>query len=260
MKKEPKILTFDIENCPMQAWIWQQKTEYVPDNMIKKEWIILCWSAKWLGEKKVISSALPDYKAYYKKNKFCDKKILADLWKLLDEADIVVGHNVKRFDIRKANARFIMNGMKPPSPYKVVDTLQIARNKFMFTGNKLNNLAIYLGLGKKLDTGGFQLWLDCIAGKQTAWKKMVKYCEKDVVLTEKVYLKLLPYITNHPNLANFVNVEDPVCPNCGSDKLHKRGFARTAVQKYQRYQCQSCGAWSRANDKIGNKIERKSIN
>lgn len=200
----------------------------------------MCWSAKWLDDKKVISRALPDYKYDHKKP--CDKKILQDLWNLLDEADVVVAHNGFKFDRRKANARFLIHGMTPPSPYKMVDTLTVARSMFMFTSNKLGDLGHYLGVGSKVDTGGFDLWIDCMDGKKTAWNKMVKYCKNDVVLLEKVYNKLRPYIKNHPN-SNIYNQTINSCPKCSSSDLIKRGYSFLTNGKKQRFKCNNCGGW-----------------
>lgn len=250
-KANPKILLFDIENFPNLAYVWQQRIDgYIPDNMMKDPWYMAMWSAKWLGDKKVMNKSLIDYPDHYKKHPTCDKMILQDLWNLLDEADIVIGHNAKAFDIKKSNARFIMNGMKPPSPYKVVDTLQIARSKFFFTSNKLDNLGQYLGVGEKIETGGFKLWEDCMLGKKSAWRKFKKYCNQDVNLLEKVYLKLLPYATNHPNIGSYIDDNQPHCTNCGSPKLQKRGTSTTSTGRYQRYQCQACGAYGRGKENL----------
>lgn len=252
---EPKILIMDIENTPNVAYMWGLYQELTSADMIDCPWYMLCWAAKWLGEKEVISSALIDFPKEYKKNPENDKLILQKLWKLLDEADIVVGHNMKAFDVRKANARFIMNGMLPPSPYKVIDTLLAARQYFFFTSNKLNDLSKYLQLGEKVDTGGFQLWKDCMAGKKEAWKKMVTYCKNDIILTEKVYLKLRPFIQNHPNLTVYQNMDEGKCPKCNSTKIRKEGFAYTDACKYQRYSCISCGSWHRGRKNLKEKIK-----
>ena len=256
-KNNPKILFFDIENFPNLAYVWQQRIDgYIPDNMMKDPWYMAMWSAKWLGDKKVMNKSLIDYPSHYKSNPRCDKMILKDLWALLDEADIVIGHNAKAFDIKKSNARFIMNGMLAPSPYKVVDTLQIARSKFFFTSNKLDNLGQYLGCGEKLETGGFKLWEDCMAGKRSAWKKFKKYCNQDVLLLEKVYYKLLPYATNHPNMGAYIDDDKPRCPNCQSENLHKRGTSTTSTGQYKRYQCNSCGSWSRGKENLRREKDR----
>lgn len=247
---KPKILIMDIENTPNSAYVWGLFQEVMSTEMIENPWHMLCWAAKWLGEKEVYSSALIDFPTQYTRNPENDKYVLKDLWKLLNEADIVVGHNVRGFDTRKANARFIMNRMTPPSPYKIVDTLTVARAKFMFTSNKLNDLAKFLELGEKVDTGGFELWKQCMTGNISAWKKMIKYCRHDVVLTEKVYKKMLPYIDNHPNLGVYVDDDEHICPKCGSTDIKKEGFQYTAVGQYQQYSCKSCGAWSRGRENL----------
>jgi predicted RNA-binding Zn-ribbon protein involved in translation (DUF1610 family) len=212
-------------------------------DMFEKEWHILCWTAKWLDNKTPITSALPDFKECYKKDPESDKQILIKLWKLLDEADIVVTHNGVNFDIKKINSRFICNGMLPTSPFKQVDTCLTARKKFGFTSNKLGDLGKILGLGAKKDTGGFKLWKQCMAGDLKAWKKMVSYCKGDVYLLEKVYKKMLPFIDTHPNLGIYMNSDKPRCTNCGHTKLTKRGLSRNTSFTYQRLVCNKCGSW-----------------
>lgn len=246
----------DIENTPNTAYIWGLFQEVTSADFIDCPWVMLCWGAKWLGEKEVMSSALIDFPKEYKKNPENDKLVLQKLWKLLDEADIVIGHNMKGFDTRKANARFIMNGMKPPSPYKIVDTLLVARQHFFFTSNKLGDLGKYLGLGSKIDTGGFQLWKACMEGNKQAWKKMVNYCKQDILLTEKVYYKLRPYMQAHPNIGVYADDDQLRCPKCASQKLVKEGYVYTNVGKYQRYSCKGCGGWSKGRTNLReNKVE-----
>lgn len=247
---KPRILLFDIENAPNTAYIWSLYQEVLSESMLDSAWYILCWSAKWLGESKIYSSALIDFPQAFKKNPENDKLVLQKLWTLLDEADIVIAHNGKAFDVRKVNARFVMNGMLPPSPYKVVDTLLAARQYFFFTSNKLDDLGKYLKVGEKVDTGGFKLWKQCMMGNKTAWKKMVKYCKNDITLLEKVYLKLRPFIQNHPNLTVYDENDSHQCPKCNSDNLKKEGFFYTDVCKYQRYSCKDCGGWSRGRKNL----------
>ena len=247
---QPKILLFDIENSPNSAYVWGLWEQTISNDMVQNPWYMLCWSAKWLGEKKIYSSALVDFPKDYKKDPENDKNVLQALWKLLDEADVVIAHNAVKFDVRKSNARFIMNGITPPSPYKIVDTLQAARRYFFFTSNKLNNLGQYLGVGEKVETGGFKLWQECMRGNKKAWKKMVRYCKNDVVLLEKIYLKLRPYISNHPNVGVYINSDDLICPKCGSKDVRKEGFVYTNVCKYQQFSCKTCGGWSRGRKNL----------
>lgn len=235
-----KILTLDIENSPNVSYTWGKYEQNVID--FQREWYMLTFSYKWKHERTVKAYSLPDFKTF-KKDITSDKELISALWHLLDEADIVVGHNVDRFDLRKINARFLAHGMKAPSPYKTVDTLKIARKYFFLNSNKLDHIGKYMGLGEKIDTGGFSLWLACMAGDKKAFKKMVRYNKNDVALTEKVYEELKSWATNHPNVNALTGVQD-ACPKCGEKKLQRRGFSIAGGRKRQRHQCMSCGGWS----------------
>lgn len=207
------------------------------------------FSAKWLGGKQ-ITKALCDYPGY-KPGSRDDKKLLADLWTLLDEAEIVVAHNAIKFDVKKMNARFMANGMKPTSPYRVVDTLRAAKKVASFDRNNLNELSRIFGTGSKVKTGGADLWFDCLAGDEKAWKRMKRYNAQDVKLLEDLYLRLRPWISNHPSV--FAGEES--CPKCGSQNLQSRGTARSATRSYRRFQCNDCGGWAKGTKSISaNKI------
>lgn len=255
-----KILLFDIETSPILANIWGLWNETRDFKFVDVDWYVLSWSAKWLDEKTVVTQSLPDY-PNYKKDRQDDSALLKEIWDLLDEADIVVGHNARKFDVKKLNARFLINGMLPPSPYRMIDTLTAAKAHFAFTQNRLGTLGELLGVGDKAETGGFQLWRDCMNGKMSAWKKMCAYNKQDVILLEKVYLKLRPFIKNHPNVAiDNASLTSCACPACGSTNLVKRGYAYTNSSKFGRFRCKDCGKWSRNKINTIPKATRKCIN
>lgn len=235
-----KILLFDIETSPNIGFTWgkweQNVIEFVED------WHMLSFAYKWLDEKTTHVVSLPDFKLY-SKDKSNDKELVKELWKLFDEADAIIAHNGTKFDIKKSNTRFIQHGLTPPSPYKVIDTLTIAKKYFKFDSNKLDDLGKYLGVGRKIDTGGFELWKGCMSGDMLSWRRMCLYNKQDVILLEKIYLKMRNWITNHPNLS-VLDGRNGTCNSCGSAKLQKRGFGiRGGGTKVQRMNCQSCGAW-----------------
>lgn len=185
------------------------------------------------------------------------KEMLKGIHALLDEADVVVHYNGKRFDVPTLNKEFLMHGMPPPAPYKQVDLLQVTRNKFRFTSNKLDYVSGALGLGNKTKHAGYQLWVDCMANKASAWKQMKKYNIQDVKLLESLYDRLLPWIGNHPNRTLY---DGAGCPRCGSSKYQSRGVARSNNLVYNRFQCVSCGGWFRNNKRVsGGKTEHKII-
>jgi len=254
-----RVLLLDIETAPMVAHVWGMWDQNVGLNQLVSDWYILAWAAKWLGEERMF---------YYDQSKRPlkdiedDSVILTKLWDLLDKADIVVGHNAKRFDVRKINARFADIGLPPPSPYRVVDTMLIAKAKFMFSSNKLEFLADKLNVKyKKLKHSlypGHELWKAVMRGDKAAWKEMRTYNEYDVLSLEELYLKLRAWDDRAPNV-NTDDDETPRCPVCGGVHLVKRGFHYSNAGKYQRIQCVGCGAWSHEKTNLFTKEKRKSL-
>lgn len=237
---QPKIALLDIETAPNLGWFFDK---YKENNIIEtdQDWFILSFAYKWLDSKKITVCALPDFPCY-KSDRTNDRALVKELWKVFDQADVLVTHNGDRFDLRKSNARFIAHGFDPPSPFKSSDTIKIARKHFKFDSNRLDDLGRYLGVGRKLPHTGKHLWLDVMAGDEKSWGIMRRYNARDVELLERVYLKLRPWSTSHPRLTDFTKLE--ACPTCQSPKIQSRGFAYTRTGKRTRFQCTNCGAWS----------------
>lgn len=256
--KKPRVLIVDIETAPMLGYIWKLWDNNLALNQIESDWFILAWSAKWLGD--------PASKIMYMdqrnaKNVEDDKEILKEIWKLMDEADIVVGQNSKQFDVKKLNARFILNGFKPPSSFKQIDTREIAKKKFGFTSNKLEYMSDKLckkyKKSKHARFSGFELWKECLAGNLKAWKEMEHYNKHDVLSTEELFKKFQPW-DNSLNYNLYTDTENTIC-SCGSTKFNKNGYCYTSVGKYQRYSCKKCGAEVRGRNNLFSKEKRATI-
>jgi len=241
MKTTAKILILDIETAPAKVYSWGLYDQNIGINQIIQDSYMLSWAAKWYGEKKVRSDALINYKYVFKKDRTDEHMIAKSIWKLLDEADIVIAHNGDRFDIRWLNDVFLRNGMKPPSSFKSIDTLKESRGNFYSISHRLNYLCQRLGIGHKLKHEGFEMWPKCMRGEKGAWKRMIHYNCKDVVLLEELYDIIKPFMKNHPNLALYTDGHEIMCPICGSNKFKKKGFAYTSTNKYRRYICKDCG-------------------
>jgi len=254
----PKILIFDIETSPVTSYIWSLRQKFIPIDMLKANQFVLCWAAKWLGSDEVITQKLPDHKSFYKKDREDDKKILEPLWHLMDEADMVVAHNASRFDVPVVNGRFLYHGMTPPDPYKIIDTLTIARREFRLVSNKLDYLGEYLKEGKKNKTD-FSLWLGCMNGDKASWDEMMAYNVEDTLLLERVYLKLRAWDKRHPNIGLYVDDAKPRCTACGSTNIIKKGTEKTQVGMYQRWSCKNCGHPNRGRYTILPKDQRKTL-
>lgn len=243
----PKVLFFDIETAPALGWVWRWYDSKVIE--LEQDWYILAFAYKWEGTNEVGVEGLDDQRGY-KAGTTDDRLLVEKLHHLLDQADIVIGHNGDKFDLRKANARFLVHDLPPPSPYQTVDTLKEARRYFSFMSNRLSEIAKALGLSQKEQTGGFGLWRDCMRGDPSAWQRMKNYNRQDVLVLEEIYYKLLPYIGSpgkraHPNRAQWT--VGLTCPKCGSDDLVSRGTHRTSSSVYRTFQCKNCKGYTRSN-------------
>jgi hypothetical protein len=175
-----------------------------------------------------------------------DSRIIKNLWKLINEADIVIAHNAKQADVKWMNSRFILCGLAPPKPYHIIDTLEVAKKNFGFSSNKLDALAGYFGIEHKLETN-FKLWKDARNGDEDSLKYMEFYNKMDVEILEQVYIVLRPWIKNHPNCGNLLSSTEPLCSICSSKKLEliPDKYYYTSIGKYELYRCKDCGSISR---------------
>jgi DNA polymerase elongation subunit (family B) len=234
-----KIIYFDLETRPILGYAWQMWDT----NLLTIEKDSGLMSFSWKiddGETKVVSL-----------REYTEKQMVKMLWKLFDEADVLCAQNGDRFDIKIANRLFVKFKLPPPSPYKTIDTLKIAKKYFRFDSNKLDNLAKYL-LGESKIQTDMSLWVECMKGNEEALIKMEKYCKHDVDLLYRVYQTLKGWHTGHPN-SNVYNGTTHQCPIC-SGSTQKRGFMLTRTGRYQRYQCTTCSSWSK-----GEKIKTDKV-
>ena len=253
-KKAPKILIFDIETSPMEVFVWGLYKQQIPIQNVIKDFSLLSWSAKWLFEPEIMSAKVTGWEA---KNR-ADGSIIEGLWKLLDEADMVVGHNVQKFDVRKANLRFHINGLRPPMPYRVIDTMKHAMKVFGSSSYKMDYLNKIFGLNMKKDTT-YDLWVRSVNGDEKALQQMLDYNEFDVVVTEELYLDLRGWMKNHPNVALYIDTEDVICTNCGNPDLTWDGHYFTPAGKYKAFRCNNCGAIGRSRISSLTKEERAKL-
>ncbi len=260
-KVGPKILLFDIETAPLKAWIWSIFQKFIPLQMLSEEWFCLSYSAKWLGD--------PADKTMYKDlrgvvDKQDDTIVLREIHALLCEADVVITQNGNSFDVKKLNARFLLQGFSKPTPYKKIDTLLIAKKEFGFTSNKLEWMTDNINVKyKKLKHGkfpGFELWDECLKDNPKAWDEMEEYNKHDVLSLEELYMNIRGWDSKHPNLALFNEDEAVQCNVCSSTDLVKNGFARTNLSLFQQYKCNGCGKPDlRGRVNLLSKDKRKSL-
>lgn len=225
-----KILALDIETKPAIAYVFDAYDVNIsPDHVIDPGGV-LCFAAKWVGEKGIYFASEWTHSR---------EEMLDAIYHLLSQADAVITYNGNRFDLPKLQGEFALAGMKPPAPVTSIDVLKSIK-KLGFMINKLAFIGPLLNVGQKLKHEGFQLWRSVLEGDPKARARMERYNKQDVFLLERLYLKIKPYIQDHPHLGD----DKGLCGSCGSNHIQQRGWRRTKFFKVQRFQCQSCGSWS----------------
>jgi len=237
-----KTLFFDVETAPLLAYVWRLNQKWINPEAIAQDSFMLTWSARWREEGAKVASMAVSSREAKDQN---DTRIIRKLGDLVREADIVVAHNVDRFDVPRLNTRLLLLEEEPLGPVRTIDTLTLARKNFDLPSNKLDYLARVLGLGGKVGTT-FDLWKRSVQGEAAAIKEMRTYNEQDVVLLEQVFDKLLPYVRNLGRLYDADEENQMMCPTCGGDDLIKRGHYRTQASTFQRWQCNGCGRYTRS--------------
>ncbi len=241
-----KVLFIDIETSPLLVYSWGLGDQHLSIDQIVKDWNILSIAAKWEHEKKVLQWDIRQ--GITEEN---EKKLIANIVELLDEADVVIGQNSRSFDVKKINEKILYYGLPIPSPYQQIDTYVESKKNFLPTSHKLEYRSKQLNKNVKKSSHskfpGLSLWRACLNGVKDAWKEMADYNVKDVLSTEEYYNRIKPWIkTVNFNILNS-NIS---CPRCQSTSIQLRGKYVTKTAIYQRVHCQKCGSWSRTKTNL----------
>lgn len=239
---QAEILYLDIETAPNVATVWSFWKQNIGFNQILEDWYMLTWAGAW-GDGEVFSDSLIHHPTW-EQDVSDDGRLLHNLWHQLDRADIVIAHNGDKFDLPRMNARFLVHGLPPPSPYQTIDTLKVLKRKFQFGSNSLAYVTRVLGIPTKTDPGGMETWVKCIQGDVEAMRTMESYNKDDIVSLRALYKELQAWVPSHPNMG-IITQQAHVCPACGGKHLTKDGTYRTPAGEYPVWRCEDCGAQSR---------------
>lgn len=239
---EPKIILYDIETSHNKAAIFRLFEDYTSHENILQERYIISVAWKTLGEKKVHSVSVLNNPKIFTKDPHNDYHVVKTFRTVLAEADVIIGHNADAYDLKFFEGRALFHGLSPLPPIPSIDTLKVAKSRLLLNSNKLDYLGKYLGFGGKVQTRN-ELWLRVLQGEKKAVEEMVRYNKYDVVLLEKVFMKLRPYAANHINRQLFGHTDG--CPRCGSRHVQSRGTHKAISRTYRRFQCVDCGGWFR---------------
>lgn len=259
MKSKPKILVFDIETAPIVGYVWGMYKQNLGLNQIKEDWHMIAWAAKWYGD--------PASKVMYMDNRNRkdirnDKQLVKGLAKLLNQADLIMTQNGEQFDVRKVNARAVINGLPPIkhfTPSQSIDICKAEKKVFGYTSHKLEYKTEKINKKyrklKHKEYPGFELWKAIKEGDHKAWDEMKEYNIYDVLSTEE-HFDLVKGWIKIPSFAQYYDDSNLRCP-CGSNKVIRKGFARTDAGKFQIYHCKDCGKWPRSAVNLLSKKKKK---
>ena len=237
----PRTLTVDLETAPMLVYTWGLFDQNIGINQIVSPVRVISWAAKWHDSKSVMFAS-----------EFHDgrEEMVKKIYDLINDSAVVIHYNGTSFDMPHLRREFVLAGYEPAKPVQEIDLYRVVKNRFKFPSNKLDFVAQQLGVGGKTAHSGFDLWRRCMDKDEAAWRTMRSYNCNDVIITEKVYDALRPYIKNHPHVGLLNGTDGDTCSRCGSPDLEKRGFAYTSLACYQQYKCRGCGSWSRGKQTV----------
>lgn len=231
-----RILTIDIERLPGTAYAWEPKTRYIPPHNWLEWPRLLCFAARWHNDDRMLFHA-----EWHKRD------MLEAAWKLLDEADIVVGYNSASFDMRHLKAEMVEAGHPPPRPWKDVDLYRIIKRHFGWESKSLDSVTRRLGRDGKPMHYSIPMAVAASEGDKEAQRQLKFYNSADVELTEWLASRLRGWLVPHPHVGSFG--DERRCPQCGSDDLELQPSRYKAVLlEYAMYRCGNCqglcrGSW-----------------
>lgn len=232
--RDPKVLTLDIETSPNVVYAWGLYGQDIGISQVIQPSRVLCVAAKWLDEKDVVFLS-----------EFHDGRdaMLAGIWDMVNEADIVVGYNHVSFDMPHLNREWLSADYGPPSPYQNVDLYRVNKQQFKFASNKLGYVTDRLGLDTKIETGGQSLWNRVLADDPAAWDLFAEYNATDVLITEALFMRLRAWI-KLPHLGLWSG-EMSNCYACESPDLTPCGTVYAKTNAWPKLVCECCGAWNK---------------
>lgn len=253
-KASPRVCIMDIETLPMLVYAWGLFDQNIALEQIARDSCMLSWSGKYLNGSELFSDVLTPEEAVNRDV----SRLAKSCWNFLSTADVVIGHNFSGFDVKYINMAFLQNDL-PPLKYIIVDTLQVARQNFRFSSNKMKFINDQLGITNKIEHSGFRLWRECSEGNPEALKIMEEYNRGDIGATEDLFYKVRSYVRNF-NMALYNEIEERQCPICGNTELiaEEKPYY-TPAGKWEALRCPNCKSLNRGKTNMFTADKKKSL-
>ena len=259
-------VTLDIERLPGQHRTWHRGQTITGPfwdlNEIKgwtgkrihaddvSEWPrTICAAWKWYDQEGVEFAAEWQVGGY--------DGFMRAVWEVFDQADLIIGHNADRFDARHLMGGWAEMGLPAPAPYKVVDTLKIARGSFAYESNTLDALNKRLGIDAKTDKYDSRVAKAAVAGDKEAQDRIRFYNMGDIAASEALFDRLRPYAKGIPHLGMWTD-DELACPSCGHTMTATGKTVHANVQRYEHLYCDNCGAHARGTATLKNPTRTRS--
>lgn len=238
LQAEPlKVMTLDLERLPGSATVPFWGLNDYKGRRLRHDYVTewprtICVAWRWYGNQRTeFASEWGDGAA----------GMLEAVWRAYDQADVIYGHNVERFDTRHLNSGWRDLGLPPPSPYKIVDTLAEARKVFGDESMTLGALTQRLGIETKNDRYDADVARAAVAGDKAAQRKITRYCKGDVGASEAFVDRLRGWIPSHPHNLMGEATDVPTCNQCWGPNLEPNGWKLAQQMRYPLFRCQDCG-------------------
>lgn len=159
-----RILDFDLETVA---------AGFADPNWVPQRVTCIAWS--WIGEDKVHSALRIEGV----------ERMFKEFLRSYEQADMVTGHNLIRFDLPVLNADLLRRDYEPLGKILVQDTIGLVRTKGFKKGQE--NLAELLRIPAKKQSMDWQAWDDAyewdnlIEGSKVTWDLIRRRCESDVI-------------------------------------------------------------------------------
>lgn len=248
------IATLDIERLPGRAKVshrgrsiegdfwdlggWRDLIHRRIDPDEVTDWprtICLAW--RWAGTRKV------EFAAEWQDGG--REAMLLAAHDVYDRADLIQGHNAAAFDTKKLKGEWALLHLRPPSPFKVYDTLKVARTELGMDSNKLDSLNKRFGIRAKTDKYSIAVARAACEGDEKMQRRLQRYNVGDISASEGLADFLRPWAKTHPHVG--APTDKLTCNRCGSAKLELQAKRyRAVVLDYAMYRCLNCGGHVRA--------------
>jgi uncharacterized protein YprB with RNaseH-like and TPR domain len=249
-KENVNMIFFDLETSPCISYNFQHRDVFIrPEHKIKESHLLSISYAYNDGEVQGYRMTPEDVA------RGDDLTLVVNMIEAIEKADIMVGYNSKKFDIRYLNTRALYYGLKPITVTKHIDVYEQVRKSFSFPSKGMGAVSSYLGLEGKLANDGFDLWRRCMEYQNhdvcdKALQDMLTYNMQDIEATRDLYKKLNGWMRQIPNVGTMKNIKSGVktlrCSKCASDDvLPLDKLTYTNTKGWEMYRCNSCGGVSR---------------